>query len=202
MDLLIATGNAHKVQEIAAILADVAVTWRSTREWPDLPEVVEHGSTYAENAALKALEWARRTGLATLADDSGLEVAALDGRPGLYSARYAAAGESPLDKLLGELAGVPAERRAARFVCHAVLATPSGVVAHTQGTLEGRIGFDKRGAGGFGFDPVFVPEGFEGLHLAELPETTKNAISHRARACAALRPTLERLLPDPAAKRT
>ncbi|MDK2971311.1 MAG: XTP/dITP diphosphohydrolase [Candidatus Sumerlaeota bacterium] len=194
MEILIATGNAHKVGEIAAILAGLAVTWRSTADWPDAAPVEENGATYAANAELKAVEWARRTGLPTVADDSGLEVEALGGRPGLYSARYATHGEDPLAKMLGELHGVEEAQRGARFVCHAVLAGPAGVIAQASGVLGGRIGFEKRGVGGFGFDPIFVPEGYDGRHLAQLPEDEKNRISHRGRAFQALRPAIERML--------
>lgn len=194
MDLLIATGNRHKVGEISAILDGLPVAWRTTAEWPNATEVSEPGDTYEVNATIKAVVWSERTGLWTLSDDSGLEVQALGGRPGVRSARYAPYGECPMTKLLGELEGVPDADRAARFVCVACLASPEGKVVKTRGELPGRIAFAKKGAGGFGFDPVFIPDGYGGVHLAELPEAEKNRISHRARALALMRPHLSGLL--------
>jgi len=191
--ILIATGNAHKAGEIREILGGMAIEWKTTDDWPAFTEVEENGITYEENAAMKARAWQERTGVWTLADDSGLEVDALGGRPGLRSARYGRNDAERIAKLLGELAAVPAEKRTARFVCAACLCGPGGTMHRTRGVLEGRIGFDHRGNGGFGYDPVFVPEGFDGRHLAELTVETKNRISHRARAMTALKGTLEGL---------
>jgi len=193
LELLIATGNRHKVREISAILAGLPISWRTTSDWPNATEVSEPGDTYEVNATIKAVIWSERTGLWTLSDDSGLEVDALNGRPGVRSARYAAYGQSPIKKLLGELDGVPAEKRGARFVCVACLSSPDGRAIKTRGELHGRIGHEERGVGGFGFDPVFVPRDHAGRHLAELPEDAKNAISHRALALGKMRPHLEKL---------
>jgi XTP/dITP diphosphohydrolase len=191
--LLIATGNMHKVHEISEILDDLAFDWRTTRDWPDAEEPVEDGDTYEANSLIKAQAWCERTGLPTLADDSGLEVRALDGRPGLYSSRYAGDGEDACLKLLGELSETPEEERDAQFVCVATLYFPDGRHVSTRGILQGRIGTMKRGEKGFGFDPVFIPGGYD-RHLAEIGGAHKNEISHRARALRELRPQLEALL--------
>jgi len=192
-DLLIATGNAHKVQEIQAILDRLAVKWRTTREF-DPVEVEENGADYAANAAIKAKFWAERTGLWTIGDDSGLEVEALGGRPGLYSARYAGPGENPLAKLLGELQGVPIENRRARFVCVACLCGPNSEPLFFEGEVRGRIALETRGEGGFGFDPLFIPDEGDGRHLAQFADSEKNAISHRGRAFRAARESIQRLV--------
>ena len=180
--LLIATGNDHKLGEIAAIIHDVPVRLIGTRSFPEGEEPEENGTTYEENARIKATEWQRRTGLWTLADDSGLEVDALDGRPGIHSSRYAPTSKERIKRLLKELEGVPEEKRSARFVCTMVLLGPNGEEYVETGICPGHIGKEPRGEGGFGYDPVFVPEGFHGQHLAELNAKTKNGISHRARA--------------------
>lgn len=183
--LLIGTRNAGKVREIEDILGDVPWRIRSLREFADIDVPAETGDTYADNAIIKALFYARATGLCALADDSGLEVEALGGAPGVYSARYAGAGASDADRrtlLLSELAHVPAEQRSARFVCVVAIAFPDGAVLHTsEGTCNGKIIFEPRGTGGFGYDPLFVPDGFDET-FAELPDTLKNQLSHRARA--------------------
>ncbi len=194
MELLLATGNRHKTEEIRAILADLNFSWKSTSDWPNATEVSEGGATYEENALTKAKIWSDRTGLWTLADDSGLEVEALDGRPGVKSARYAEPGEDPITKLLGELEGVAAENRTARFVCICCLVSPEGEVFQERGELSGSIARERKGDGGFGYDPVFIPDDYSGLHLAELPTDIKNRISHRANALAAMRPHLRPLL--------
>lgn len=195
MNLLLATGNRHKIREISQILFDLHFIWRTTAEWPDTTTIVqETGKTYEENARLKALAWCDRSGLWTLADDSGLEVDALDGRPGVRSARYAHTPHAANEKLLAELRDIPEDERTARFVCVACLASPSGEISAKRGTLEGHIAFGPRGEHGFGYDPVFVPKGFNGKHLAEMGAEEKNRISHRARALKGLRPHLERLL--------
>lgn len=199
-DLLVATGNAHKVEEVRAILEGLAVTWRTTREF-DAMEVDETGSTYRQNALLKASAWSRATGLWTVADDSGLEVHALNGRPGLRSARYAGPGEDPIAKLLAEMDSVPEARRGARFVCSVCLSGPDSEPVFGEGILKGRIAAAPKGTGGFGFDPVFIPDSADAGNedadvrcLAEYPEADKNAISHRGRALRALRPFIERAL--------
>lgn len=183
--LLLGTRNAGKVCEIETILGDIPWRIRSLQEFADIDVPAETGDTYTDNAIIKAQFYARATGVCALADDSGLEVEALGGAPGVYSARYAGAGASDADRrtlLLSELADVPAEQRAARFVCVVAIALPDGTVLNTsEGTCNGRIIFEPRGEGGFGYDPLFVPDGFDKT-FAELPDTIKNQLSHRARA--------------------
>ncbi len=196
--LLIATHNPGKLREYAALLDGLPLTLTTpTQEGLSL-EVAETGETFAENAALKALAYARASGRLTLADDSGLEVDALDGAPGVYSARYAGPEASDADRyrlLLRRLADVPQERRTARFRCAVALATPQGDVQIADGTCEGVIGFAPRGAHGFGYDPVFyLPT--HGQTMAELPPEVKNQLSHRAQAIRAARPLLQALLAD------
>lgn len=194
--LLVGTQNPGKQREYQDLLADLPVAWVA-------PAAVgladfdgdESGSSFTENARLKAQSYAQAADLPTLADDSGLVVDALAGAPGIYSARYAGPEASDVDryeKLLAELAAVPAEARTARFMCVVALALPDGAVYTAQGALEGRIGHAPRGSFGFGYDPVFVLP--DGRHLAELPAAEKHAISHRGRALAALKPTLRTVL--------
>jgi XTP/dITP diphosphohydrolase len=194
--LLVGTNNPGKLEEYAELLGDLQVTLTSPRAEGLLLEVAETGETFAENAALKARAFARAGGLIALADDSGLEVDALDGAPGVRSARYAGPGATDEDRyrlLLRNLAGVPEGRRAARFRCVVAVATPQGHVQTAGGRCEGVIGFEPRGSGGFGYDPVFyLPE--RGQTMAQLPPEVKNRISHRARAVQAARPMLRRLL--------
>jgi XTP/dITP diphosphohydrolase len=161
-------------------------------------EVDESGGTFAENAILKARAYAQASGFLTLADDSGLEVDALDGAPGVRSARYAGADASDEDRyrlLLSHLADVPEEERTARFRCVVAVATPEGDVSTAEGHCEGLIGFEPRGRHGFGYDPVFyMPD--RGATMAELPPEVKNRVSHRARATQAALPILQRLLAE------
>jgi XTP/dITP diphosphohydrolase len=182
--LVVATGNRHKVEEIRAMLADLPITVRSLAEFPGAPEVVEDGATYRENALKKAWSAARFTGKPALADDTGLEVDALGGQPGLYAARFAGEGctfQDNILKLLRLLKGVSSERRGARFVCVIALVTPDGREQVVDGELRGRITESQSGGGGFGYDPVFyVPEA--GRTLAELTADEKNRVSHRRRA--------------------
>lgn len=186
--LLIATRNAGKIREIEQLLAGQPLALRGLAEFPQIPEAEETGETFTENALLKARFYAGRSGLWALADDSGLEVAALDGRPGVFSARYGGAGATyaqRIAKLLGELESVPdpAARRA-RFVCVIAIAPPDGEDVHTfDGTCEGRIADAPRGSNGFGYDPVFVPDGHEQT-FGELTSEVKQRLSHRARALA------------------
>jgi XTP/dITP diphosphohydrolase len=183
-ELIIASKNEDKIREIVDILDlhDVKVfTYKDFLNWP---EVEETGSTFYENALIKARALVEAFGKPALADDSGLEVDALGGRPGIYSARYAGEqgnSEKNNEKLLRELEGVPLSKRTARFVCVAVLMTPDGWVASTEGIFEGRIGFEPRGKKGFGYDPIFIPEG-DTRTVAEMPAEEKNKVSHRARA--------------------
>lgn len=187
--LLIATRNAHKTAEFARILGgEFSVT--DLRSLADHPEVEETGGTFAENAALKALAASRKTGGLVVADDSGLEVEALGGAPGIYSARYAGAHASDREnvaKLLAELAKVGAGAEpGARFVCALALARHGELLAQFEGAVEGRITTSMQGSDGFGYDPVFVPEGYEQT-FAQLGADVKNHISHRARAISRLR---------------
>jgi XTP/dITP diphosphohydrolase len=187
--LLVATNNPGKVREYEELLAGLPfeITYPQ-REGLDL-EVEETGDSFEANARLKASAYAGASGLPTLADDSGLEVDALGGAPGVYSARYAGPGASDADryrKLLAALEGVPAGQRTAQFRCVVALALPDGTVRTGHGRVTGRIGESPRGDNGFGYDPVFVVDGYGGLTMAELPSEEKNRISHRARAVQAL----------------
>ncbi len=188
--LVLATQNPHKLEEMRAVLADFDVELRGCADYPGCPEVVEDGETLEANANKKAREICAFTGAWSLADDTGLEVEALDGAPGVYSARYAGPGCTYDDnnaKLLRELAGVPRERRGARFRSVIALATPASPTARLfEGRIDGRILEERRGTHGFGYDPLFyLPS--EGCTLAELPAERKNAVSHRARALQAFR---------------
>ena len=190
MKILIASRNAHKIQEIREIFDLPGVEWVSTAEFPDLHDVVEDGDTFEANALKKATELARATGLWALADDSGLEVTALGNAPGVYSARYAGEPCSHANnnaKLLRELAGK--SDRSARFRCVAALSDPTGRAETVSGSCPGRIVEELRGAKGFGYDPLFVPEGFDRTY-AELSPAEKNRISHRGKALAELKELL------------
>ena len=190
---MLATRNPDKGRELAALLKDLGIRIRTLAECPDAPEAVEDGETCEANAIKKAVTIARATGLPAAADDTGLMVEALGGRPGVHAARYAGEGatyESNCTKLLHELAGVPRERRGARFITVAVVADPKGAVEVVQGILDGLITEAPAGAKGFGYDPVFfVPE--LGKTLAQLTPEEKNLISHRARAFAKIRELLK-----------
>ena len=199
--LLLATANRGKVREVRAILAglDVELLDLAGVGLGQPPEVAETGRTYAENALRKARAYAAWSGLAALADDSGLEVDALGGVPGVHSARFAgphASDQANLDKLLAALAGVPPALRTARFRCTAVLVEPAwegrdgaGGVWQAEAVWEGRILDAPRGTGGFGYDPVFLPNGWDRTS-AEVDQATKDAASHRGRAFRALRPAI------------
>jgi XTP/dITP diphosphohydrolase len=193
MRLLIATTNPGKVREYADLFAGLPCELASLADVGIDNDVDETGATYEENALLKARAYAAQSGLLTLADDSGLEVDALNGRPGVYSARYAPDSLARIHKLLGELQAVPDAQRSARFQCVIALAWPEGRTETTQGSCEGWIAREPRGINGFGFDPVFyMPE--HSATMAELPESFKNAISHRAHAAQKMRLVLERIL--------
>ena len=185
-ELVLATRNRHKVIELVALLGDLDIKIRTLDEFPGAPEVVEDGDTCEANAVKKARAIAEFTGLSAVADDTGLEVDALDGRPGIYAARYAgedATYEDNCRKLLRELMGVPREQRTARFLTVAAIALPSGEIRVAQGTLDGVIAEEASGTLGFGYDPVFlIPE--LGKTLAQLSADQKNRISHRAKAFA------------------
>ncbi len=183
-ELVLATRNRHKGEELAALLGDLGIRIRTLDEFPYAPEVVEDGDTCEANAIKKARTIAEFTGLPAVADDTGLEVDALDGRPGIYAARYAgddATYEDNCRKLLQELTGVPCERRTARFLTVAAIALPSDGIQVTHGILDGMIAEEARGALGFGYDSVFLIPAL-GKTLAELSAEQKNAISHRAKA--------------------
>jgi len=192
--LLLASANQGKLRELRTILDGLPVELVGLAEagLGEPPEVEETGETFLENALLKGRAYAAWSGLAAVADDSGLEVDALGGAPGVRSARYAGPGASDqanLDKLLAELTGVPPERRTARFRCAAVLVDPEAGEWHAEAAWEGRLLDAPRGSGGFGYDPVFLPDGWE-LTSAEVDQATKDAASHRGQAFRALRPAI------------
>ena len=183
--LLIATGNKGKLGELRELLGDIPFRLMDLGDFPSIHFVHETCETFVENASLKATGYARQAKLLTLADDSGLEVDALGGAPGVLSARYAGNGASDQKrtrKLLAELSNVPSEQRSARFVCSVAIADEEGALSHvSSGVCEGRIAFAPEGVAGFGYDPVFIPCGFDQT-FAELQPEIKNKISHRARA--------------------
>ena len=184
--VVLATRNNHKVAELRRIFADadVQVDLLGTDEFPDLPDVPETGSTFAANALLKARDVAQRTGLVAIADDSGLCVDALNGMPGIFSARWAGTHGNDLANLelvLAQLRDVPANRRTAAFHCAAAIATPEGEERVVEGVLDGVLIDAPRGGNGFGYDPIFVPDGYNET-FAQLPATVKQQISHRAKA--------------------
>ncbi|MFN8418627.1 MAG: RdgB/HAM1 family non-canonical purine NTP pyrophosphatase [Anaerolineae bacterium] len=187
--LLVATTNAGKLREYRAMMADLSVKWQ-TLEDVGLAgmDVAETETTFIGNALLKAQAYAAASGLPTMADDSGIVVDALDGAPGVYSARYAPTAAERNAKLLAALQGVPEEKRTARFVCIVAFATADGITITAEGRVEGRVGFEERGTNGFGYDPVFVLDG--GLTMAEISSEAKNSLSHRGRALAKIRPLL------------
>ncbi len=184
MRLLIATHNRGKLIEYQAMFADVPIELVTLDDVGIRDDVEETGATLAENARLKALTYARASGLLTLADDSGLEVDALGGEPGVRSKRYAGDNVSDAERnafLLAKLRDVPAGQRTARFRCAIAIATPDGKLWETDGTCEGEIAFDARGTNGFGYDPIFHVTA-RGVRMAELSTAEKNRVSHRARA--------------------
>ena len=183
--LLVATRNAHKTGEIRAMLAGRCEVLDVTA-FPGLPEIAETGTTFLENATLKARGISREVDGWVLSDDSGLEVDALGGAPGVWSSSFGGEEGNHVRnnaRLLRELAGVPVARRTARFRCTMVVARGGEVLAHFDGMVDGRILAQPRGEGGFGYDPLFAAEGFE-RSFAELTTAEKNALSHRARALA------------------
>jgi XTP/dITP diphosphohydrolase len=187
---VLGSGNPHKLAEISALLAQAPIRLEPLP--PDIELPPEDGATLLANARIKARAAARATGLSALADDTGLEVDAIGGEPGVYSARYAGANVTFEDnnrKLLERLSGIHGVNRRARFRCVFVLADPEGKEVSAEGRLEGFIETAPRGAHGFGYDPLFVPEGMDRT-LAELTADEKNAISHRARAAGLLLETL------------
>ncbi len=196
--VVLATRNHGKVAELRRILAaaQLDVELVGTDEFPDLPDVAETGSSFAANALLKAKDVAERTGLVAIADDSGLCIDALNGMPGIFSARWAGKhgdDDANLRLVLAQLADVPANRRSAAFHCAAAVATPDGDERVVEGVLEGSIIDTPRGSNGFGYDPIFVPRGYV-LTTAELTAKEKDAISHRGQAFRALVPILASLV--------
>ena len=192
-EIVLATRNPDKGRELGALLGGLGICIRTLADFPSAPEVVEDGTTCEANAIKKAREIARSTGVPAVADDTGLEVDALGGRPGVYAARYAgehATYEDNCRKLLLELAGVPRSKRTARFLTVAAIAFPSGDVHVTQGSLEGLIAEQPLGDRGFGYDPVFLVPEFNRT-LAQLTAEEKNRMSHRAKAFIQMRVWLE-----------
>lgn len=193
-DLLIATNNRFKAAEIRELLAGLSVRFRDLSEFPDLPEAEESGATFEENALIKARFYSRKTGAWCVADDSGLEVFALDGRPGILSARYGGLGLSDADRyerVLREMRFVPDDNRGARYVCVAAFAG-DGKELTTQGAVEGQILRAPRGKGGFGYDPIFFYPPLQKT-FAEITPEEKNSISHRAVAFGRLREVVSAL---------
>ncbi|PLX73955.1 MAG: non-canonical purine NTP pyrophosphatase [Desulfuromonas sp.] len=183
-DLVVATGNKGKLREITRLLEGSGYRVLGLDAFPDAPEIVEDGDTFAANACKKATVIANHTGLLTLADDSGLVVEALDGEPGVHSARYAGAEATDADnnqKLLAEMRGVPPEKRQAAFRCVMALVDPDGNCQTFDGELKGVILEQPQGEGGFGYDPLFLLREY-GQSLAELPLDLKNRVSHRGQA--------------------
>jgi len=194
VEVVIATRNMGKLREIQAILAPLGLKIFSLSDFPAIPEIIEDGQTFEENAVKKAVAVARQTGRIAIADDSGLSVDALQGRPGVFSSRYA--GEKSTDteryqKLLGEMSAIPKEKRVAAFICVIAVSSPEGKAETVAGQCRGEIALAPRGSHGFGYDPVFyLPE--LGKTMAELAPEVKNRISHRARALE----KLKSILPD------
>ncbi|HMQ56342.1 MAG TPA: RdgB/HAM1 family non-canonical purine NTP pyrophosphatase [Anaerolineae bacterium] len=198
--LLIATNNAHKLEEYREILADLPIFLVSLAEVGIDLDPEETGTTFTENAVLKAIAFAQSANLLTLADDSGLEVDALGGEPGVYSARY---GDTAKDDHLGRyrlvldrLAGIPWEQRTGRFKCVVALATSAGLIGTVEGAVEGYIALDPAGNGGFGYDPIFFYPPW-GQTLAQISSAQKHSISHRGQAARAAIPLIQHFLNQP-----
>lgn len=194
--LLVATRNEGKLEELRQLLGDFLLDLHGLADFPGIIVVPETGDSFTENASLKATGYAKQTGLLTLADDSGLEVHALGGAPGVFSARYAGEGGSDAErttKLLSALSIFPAPKRTARFVSAIAIANGEGQILNISvGKCDGHIGFAPRGSRGFGYDPVFIPVGYDKT-FAELKPSIKNQISHRAGALLSAREFLRTL---------
>ncbi len=191
--IVFATGNAGKMREIRMIMEDMGMEILSMKEIGINPDIVEDGTTFTENAIIKAKAVAALTDAIVLADDSGLEIDALNKEPGIYSARYMGEDTSYRLKnanLIERLEGVPDEKRTARFVCAIAAVLPNGELLTTLGTVEGRIGYEEKGANGFGYDPIFFLPEF-GCTSAELTDEQKNEISHRGKALRAMKELLQ-----------
>ena len=197
--VVIASTNRGKVVEVRQLLAGLPLVLLGPEDVGGWPEIEETGTTYLENALIKGRAVAALTGVAALADDSGIEVDALSGAPGVRSARFAGEGATDADNnhlLVARLAGVPEEARGARYRCVAVLVTPEGEEIAGLGSCEGRIGLSPRGSGGFGYDPWFIPAG-ETRTMAELSPEEKDAISHRGKALRGLARQLGDVVREP-----
>ncbi len=184
MEIIIASKNAGKVREIKEELSSTGVAFKTFEEFPDWEDVKETGDTLEDNAARKARVICERYGCPAISDDSGLFVDALSGEPGVKSARFAGPEQDPeknISLLLKRLEGLPPEKRKAKFICVIALALPEGGIRIARGECTGEIVTERRGKGGFGYDPVFKPDGYEET-FAELPLTEKNRISHRGKA--------------------
>lgn len=195
MNIVLATRNRKKIEEIRRIVKDMPVTLYTLDDFPDCPEVKEDGNTFEANAVKKAKEISKFTGIPALADDSGLEVYALNGAPGVLSARYAsenADDRQNIEKLLKEMYPIPDEKRIARFVCVIALAFPDGKIETFEGHSEGSIGREPKGSNGFGYDPVFYPEGHSRT-FAEMSDKEKDALSHRGMALKKLHQFLKKI---------
>lgn len=191
--LVVATRNRGKMKEIQALLDGVVDEVQCAADFPDFPETIEDGATFEDNALKKAREAMLYTGLPVLADDSGLAVEALGGRPGVYSARFAGEGASDADNnrtLLAELTGVPETERQGAFICVMAYVAPDGTERIFYGRVGGKILTSPRGEGGFGYDPLFLVDGFDKT-MAELPLDEKNRISHRGQALRQFKEYLE-----------
>ena len=196
MELFLATRNEGKIREIRELLQGCKISLASLRDYPDAPGVVENGEAYRDNALKKARFFAKWTGKLTLADDSGLEVDYLKGRPGVFSARYAGDGGDDREnnrRLLRELKGIPPQKRGAVFRCVMALVAPWGDEEVVEGECRGRIGLEERGKRGFGYDPIFVIPRY-GKTVAELTIAEKNRLSHRGKALRKLKKILKRYL--------
>ena len=195
IDVVIATGNPHKFRELTQLLRIAGIRWHSLAEFPSIPSVSENKPTFDANAIKKALTLARATGFYALADDSGIEVTALNGAPGVRSARFAGShGDAAANnkKLLRLMRLVPSRLRGARYRCSLVLASPSRVGAITRGIWHGKIVFSPKGSGGFGYDPLFIVPKL-GKTVAQLPQSIKRKLSHRAIAARRMAPVLKQL---------
>ena len=196
LPLLVATRNRGKLKELRELLRVLPIVLRSLDDYPGVVEIAETGATFTENAFLKATGYATETHLLAIADDSGLEVDALGGAPGVFSARYAGQGAADaqrVTKLLAALSDIPTPQLTARFVCAVAIANPEGRILHLSiGKCAGKISFEPRGSAGFGYDPIFIPNGYERT-FAELPAEIKNQISHRAKALLSARDFLRTL---------
>ncbi len=193
--IVLATRNRDKVRELGALLGDLGLRVRTLADFPEMPEVEEDGKTCRDNAIKKALAVAEYTGLTAVADDTGLAVDALGGRPGAHAARYAGPKATYADncgKLLEEMKAVPQDKRGARFITVAAIAGPTGDVETAEGVLDGTIAVEPAGESGFGYDPVFVVSRL-GMTLAQLTPEEKNCISHRARAFNKAKAILQRM---------